>query len=162
MTSRGRMLPALSTAAIIGALRVARPVRIAMYSRPSSNAPTNSAAFARQYPAAARMTDQLPAAIRSSAVTIATDTLYSAGADRRSRRRRRLALRRILHRQRQQRPHPPGLCPGLWPVLRLVRAARPHVRRHPTIRRGRLGEGIAGETRGAGGEAAARRRADAV
>ena len=48
--------------------------------------------------------------------------LYSgAGADRGYRRRRRLALPRILHRKHQQRPYAPRLQPGVRAFFRLVR-----------------------------------------
>ena len=108
------------------------------------------------------MTDQLPAILQPGALVAPTDTYIVPALIADRRRPGQLALRRILHRQHQQRPHAPGLRPRLRPVLRLVRAARPHARGHPAVRRGGLGEGAAGETRGAGREAAARRGAHAV
>ena len=73
-----------------------------------------------------------------------------------------MALRRILHRQYQQRPHSPRLRARMRPVLRLVRRSRAYADRDPTVRRGGLGEGAAGEPRGAGREAAVGGGAHAV
>jgi integrase len=48
---------------------------------------------------------------------------------------------------------------SLQPVFRLVRRSRPDTHSHPAVRRGRMGRAAAGEPRGGGCEAAARRRA---
>jgi hypothetical protein len=87
---------------------------------------------------------------------------HRAGADSRSRRRSRLALCRILHRQHPQPAHPPCLRPGMRQILLLVRAARSDARREPGIRCCDIYRGPAAGALGTGRQAAARRRADAV
>ena len=67
------------------------------------------------------MTDQLPAIIPPGALTTPADTYIVPALIADAGDAGRLALRRILHRQHQQRPHAPGLCARLRAVLRLVR-----------------------------------------
>ena len=91
-----------------------------------------------------RPTDQLPALISATSVAFTAplpdgNLIPALIAD--TRRRRRLALRRILHRQHPQPEHAPRLCPGVRAVLRLVRAARPDAAGDPAVRRRRLYRG---------------------
>ena len=73
-----------------------------------------------------RPTDQLPALISATSVAFTTPlpdgnlipALIADLGDEAA-----LALCRILHRQHPQPEHAPGLCPGVQPVLRLVRTS---------------------------------------
>ena len=94
-----------------------------------------------------------------------------AGADRRSRRRGRLALWRVLHRQHPQPAHATRLRPCVCPVLRLVPRSRPHADGDPPEFRDLRDRAFATllireDRRGAeeegGGSAAARRRSAAT
>jgi site-specific recombinase XerD len=80
---------------------------------------------------------QLPAVISPGALTGPMDAHRrrpGAGADRQCRRRGRLALCGILHRQHPQPEHTPRLCAGMQPVLRVVRRPQAYADHNPAVR----------------------------
>jgi hypothetical protein len=68
---------------------------------------------------------QLPAVVSSGALTKHSDTSLVPALIADAGDQRRLALRRILHRQHSQPEHAPRLRPSMRQLLRLVRRAWP-------------------------------------
>ena len=106
--------------------------------------------------------DQLPAVTTPGTLTTQTDTYIVPALIADAGRSGRVALRRILHRQHPQSEYAPRLCPGMHNFLRLVRRARPDADDDPATRCRHLYRDTRADPFGAGREAAAGSRADAV